>query len=485
MSNPPPPSGDNAPSLGTVIHTLSPFDQAEPRYKCLLRSFVFRLSKLPSDEEFVTIKRSILERLEAVMLEYPFLRGYTKCGPDGLMELVPGPQDRPGSNQSRRSCSPVLLTSEDYADDFCRIKHRDSYSGLTAASIRDSGFPPVPSRDANHNYFFREGRQPAMTLQADFLTGEDTCYLILSFAVLDTLADNASLDSIYKTFGVGLPPGDRPFSCAELNPLDHRLELSLYRPARPSTVNQIPEWKDTKMQRVRPENISANPVSVIFALSSGSVDDLVYLVNEYLKGKSKLKIDHGICVAAWCWVAITEARVWRLDPRAETCFGISINCRSKLRPPLPVTFFGNMTLKAFARTTVGTLVGLQPLPPCFEPARFHRTKSPVEIIAAAALLLREAIDSLNHEYICRRLWALSEATVSTIRNVSYSSNRKTRSNNEGVQFIPLSDFAAEMDFGIPFTAGGGLPIHCRQPAGLQEGVVYLLPRNASNGSNAS
>ncbi|WQF88277.1 Putative chloramphenicol acetyltransferase-like domain superfamily [Colletotrichum destructivum] len=453
MSNPPPPSGDNAPSLDTVVHTLSPFDQAAPRFKCLLRSFVFRLSKLPSDEEFATIKCNILERLEA---------------------------DKPGSNQSRRSSSPVLLTSEDYADDFCRIKHRDSYSGLTAAFIQDSGFPPLPSRDANNNYFFPEGKQPAMTLQADFLTGQDTCYLILSFAVLGTLADNASLDLIYKAFGVGLPPGDRPFSCVELNPLNHRLELSLYRPARPSTVNRIPEWKGRRMQRIRPENLSASPVNVIFAISSGSVDDLVYLVNEYLKGKSKLKMDHDICVAAWCWVAITEARVWRLDPRAETCFGISVNCRSKLRPPLPVTFFGNMTLKAFARTTVGT-----PLPPCCDPARFHRTKSPVEIIAAAALLLREAIDSLNHEYICRRLWALSGATVSAIRNVSRSSNRKTRSNNEGVQFTPLSDFAAEMDFGIPLTAGGGLPIHCRQPAGLQEGVVYLLPRNASDGSNAS
>ncbi|KAJ0162338.1 hypothetical protein CTA2_4717, partial [Colletotrichum tanaceti] len=360
MLNPPPPSGDNAPSSDTVTHTLNPFDHAAPHSRRLLRSFVFRLPKLPSNEEFAAIKYNILERLEAVMLEYPFLSDCVKCGPDGLMELAPRPpQDQTASDPDWRSDPSVLSTSEDYEDDYCRIRHRDSYSGLTAASIRDTGFPPLPSSEADHNYYFGRGVKPAMTLQVDFLTGQDTGYLILSFAALYTLADYASMDLIYKAFGVGLPPGDRPFSRVALNPLNHRLDLSLYQPARPMAINRIPEWSDISTRRIRPEKLPANPVNVIFAISSGSVDDLLRLVKAHLAGQSLLAMDHGICVAAWCWVAMTEARVWRLCPRAETCFTIAVNGRSKLRPPLPATFFGNMTLRAYAQTTVGELVGLR------------------------------------------------------------------------------------------------------------------------------
>ncbi|KAG0502926.1 hypothetical protein HPP92_002998 [Vanilla planifolia] len=86
-------------------------------------------------------------------------------------------------------------------------------------------------------------------------------------------------------------------------------------------------------------------------------------------------------LAAHTWRAVTRARC--LNPNDITVFAVFADCRSRLRPPLPDSYFGNLIQAVFTGTAAGPLLNESP--------------------AFAAGLLQTAIDAHDDKAIRTRL----------------------------------------------------------------------------------
>ncbi|WYZ41223.1 hypothetical protein EsH8_V_000118 [Colletotrichum jinshuiense] len=452
---------------GPTFHALSPFDMATSR-KYVTRSFVFDFE----NTAFHLIESAanvIAMRLEGVFLRYPFLSGHIKIDKDGLARLHP--RRRP------KSTSLPPLTFSNYKEDVFRFRTHSDFFGATVEGLRKKAFPPHWLRRELTCYLPKHVDwsvgMPAMTLQANFLAGKSG-YLILSFAIYHCLVDSTSMNLVLQAFAAD------PFQ--GVTPVHGNLDLTQYRPRFPLAIREIPEWDFDTEKPVRRSYLESKSKSIIITMPTTRLNRLKEEVDAILAkqgdGRWVSKMD---CLGAWCWLAIMRARLPRVDVKAKTKFSTAVNVRSRLRPPLPETFFRNMTVNVVATSTVERLLGPRRDSAVeLEPEDDVLAPLPVPAIASAAASIRDAIEAVNDEYVCQRLGALAQAKPEEIKEVTYAFARTMRSSHTGVKFRSFSASGADLDFGIPSTTNGRRPIFCRKQWGTEEGVVSVLPRTAGS-----
>ncbi|XP_057852480.2 BAHD acyltransferase DCR isoform X1 [Cryptomeria japonica] len=109
------------------------------------------------------------------------------------------------------------------------------------------------------------------------------------------------------------------------------------------------------MRKQRFDNFTPRPLSEKrFHFNEKTISQLKEEANEAFKEKS-IYISSFQALCAHVWQGITRAR--GLSPNEETSLCFSINCRSKMVPPLPYSYFGNALQGVRATMTTRELLG--------------------------------------------------------------------------------------------------------------------------------
>ncbi|KAJ7534074.1 hypothetical protein O6H91_13G078400 [Diphasiastrum complanatum] len=153
-------------------------------------------------------------------------------------------------------------------------------------------------------------------------------------------------------------------------------------------------------------------------------------------------------LTAHLWRCITKSR--KIEINTHTGLLISVDARRKLRPPLPDSYFGNVTFSPFPCTTAQQLLD--------------------NPISFAASLIHAAIQGVDDLYI-RSTLSFMECQLSTTES---QMPQKLSPNLVVASWVRFPLY--EMDF------GWGSPCFAGNVAEGHEGVVVLLPSHTRDGS---
>jgi hypothetical protein len=102
--------------------------------------------------------------------------------------------------------------------------------------------------------------------------------------------------------------------------------------------------------------------------------------------------------------------------------------------------------------------------------------------ATVAYEIRCTLEGVDQEYMLQRLTLLSSLAIPT--DASEAAQRACLPAVSGVKFGSLVNYGADLDFGLPGTAGDGCPIWCRKPWMHDEGMINILPRKGGTKGKA-
>ncbi|KAL6533185.1 hypothetical protein OROMI_027297 [Orobanche minor] len=176
----------------------------------------------------------------------------------------------------------------------------------------------------------------------------------------------------------------------------------------------------------------------VFKFSESAVDQIKSKVNAATPGSKPFSTFQSL--SAHVWQAVTRAR--ELAPGDHTVFTVFADCRSRVSPPMPESYFGNLIQAIFTVTAAGLILS-----------------SPVEFGAG---LIRTAIESHNAEAINKR-------------NEEWESNPIIfQYKDAGVNCVAVGSSPRFKVYEVDF--GWGSPESVR--SGLNnrfDGMVYLYP----------
>lgn len=154
-------------------------------------------------------------------------------------------------------------------------------------------------------------------------------------------------------------------------------------------------------------------------------------------------------LAGHIWRCVSQARNMREDQ--ETKLFISVDGRSRLRPPLPRGYFGNAIFTTSPMAHAGDLVS--------KPVNY------------SASIIHDVLGLMDDEYLCSALDYLELQPDFTTLIREPHMFRCPNINIVSWTTLPIYD--ADFGWGKPIFMG---------PAGTQEGLVYILPSATNDGS---
>nr|QKK36036.1 BAHD acyltransferase [Ocimum basilicum] len=186
-------------------------------------------------------------------------------------------------------------------------------------------------------------------------------------------------------------------------------------------------------------NSAVNPTlrGKVFKFSESAIDQIKSKVNA---GSPAKPFSTFQSLSAHVWQAVTRAR--ELGPTDYTVFTVFADCRKRVEPPMPESYFGNLIQAIFTVTGAGLILG-----------------NPVEFGAG---LIQSAIESHNAEAINKR----NEEWESKPVIFQYK--------DAGVNCVAVGSSPRFQVYGVDF--GWGSPESVR--SGLNnrfDGMVYLYP----------
>ena len=214
--------------------------------------------------------------------------------------------------------------------------------------------------------------------------------------------------------------------------------------------------------------------SEMITISAQTVTDLKHRVSKWLKdlGLRDAWVSTIDCLSALLHVYIIRARgLHRAGSGGPAMFTTSVSIRDRLGDTLKHTDFGNLF------TTVSCRIDA----PAFMSSTEQRPAA-LKHISAFAYRLREAIRQVDKNYIIPRLQVLSK--LEGPLSACSASFRACMPRKFGVRMGSLVTFGADLDFGIPGTAGDGRPRWCRKPWMTAEGSINILPRRGGTQGDA-
>ncbi|KAH7442116.1 hypothetical protein KP509_03G071700 [Ceratopteris richardii] len=209
----------------------------------------------------------------------------------------------------------------------------------------------------------------------------------------------------------------------------------------PSPTDEHPEYQTHK----RELPTSRPPcVSKVFSFTPSSIDDL------RRQASSDVGRDHSRyeVLAAHLWRSIIRAR--ELDPQQEIRFGMPVDGRKRLDPPLPEGYFGNAVFYAYTSCKAGELVG--------------------NSLSFAADLVKTAIAKVDNAHMRSAVdWIASQESIKSIVPA----------------YTPFIDLAMTSWWRFPLCDQldfvWGNPSHIRTTLFAFQGLVILFPSYAGSG----
>ncbi|XP_039137660.1 phenolic glucoside malonyltransferase 1-like [Dioscorea cayenensis subsp. rotundata] len=254
-----------------------------------------------------------------------------------------------------------LIRLSPNSNDFAiHYKHGDSVPFTIAESLADfqalSSNHPHPFNDVYPDLVpildkFSDDSKPLLSLQVTFFPKYSG--ITIGIALNHIAGDGPSFMHFFKSWALscsssGAVPLLQPpplFDNSLVNDPHGCCSIFLQDSLSPSADKQRPVSSAPA--------ISDSPVCATFSLDS---DHIQRLKNNFYK-KSKLnKTPSSFAVTcAYAWVCFVKAQGYSTQQRANFCF--TVDCRERLKPPLPANFFGNCIGPGFVEEDVEKLIG--------------------------------------------------------------------------------------------------------------------------------
>ncbi|KAH0566018.1 hypothetical protein GP486_000590 [Trichoglossum hirsutum] len=450
-------------SSPVVTLPLTPLDQSMPRlYTRLILSF-----PVSSSSEHDTIIKTLRYGLKELITDIPFLTGKVSLRGDGessgRMEIRRQMYDRLELQVKDLSAPNSGWTFGSYDELHAQHMPPSFLDGDTLA--------PVP--------LFPDQKIPTgvMAAQATFIPGG----LLLCMAIHHAVMDGNGMATVFKTWAKWCRRCSNPgyvygteleFPAAALE-RDRLMEGSAEIQAH---GHREYELLKTAPGQGNPPGAAPAPAASptlpkmdprIFYFSATSLASLKDTVSAALpradEGTLKPWISTNDALSALLWSCITSARMPRLqsnlmkDGNAESAFGMAVDGRGRLDPPLLPEYVGNATLYSIATAPLSTLA------PTSLPA-----------LGQLALSIRESVARIDSTHVLSAITVLdSAADVRTTRPGLRSSLGKDMAMTSWAE-----QGIMETDWG---DVVGGRPTHMRVPKHAFDGLCLVYPRLADGG----
>lgn len=452
----------NTVSSATYRLDLSPLDQTIPRL------FVHKIFCFEFPD--ATLQAEAVERLEqslsTALLKWPFLTGYVGPATTGThrndLELQYQIPEVGGLR-------PTLLIIRNLSEDEWHFPW--TYKQLAEAGMPPSAFDmsklsTVPEWPSSYETY------PALSVQANFIPGG----LLLCFALHHAVADGGSFTTFIKEMAAATR--DPSISVPAISMRVRRRIGYVFAPGedlRP--LYSFPEYDDRNASR----HPTLRPVTTrILTLSASTVRKLQAAVARHLK---ETVGDHAFasdisCVSGLIWIAVIRARKSRLQLGETAKMGIAVNARKEMDPPLQEDYFGNAVVHTFATAKVSELlddnvdndtIGLH-------------TAIPIETIALGAWRMRQAVQSVNRDYVNDRIKTFSMLGDPTVVSKAYT--RAMDTSHTGIDFSSWREQGANVEFNIPGTTTSTVDFW-RKAWSPNEGAYNILPRKGHSKGDAN
>ncbi|XP_019449677.1 PREDICTED: BAHD acyltransferase DCR-like isoform X2 [Lupinus angustifolius] len=178
----------------------------------------------------------------------------------------------------------------------------------------------------------------------------------------------------------------------------------------------------------------------IFKFSESTIDKIKSTINENLSSNDSKPFSTFQTLSTHIWHRVTIAR--NLKPEDYTVFTVFVDCRKRINPPMPETYFGNLIQAIFTVTAAGLLLA--------QPSQF------------GASLIQKAIEAHDAK-------AIDE------RNKEWESSPKIfEFKDAGVNCVAVGSSPRFKVYDIDF--GWGKPENVRSGTNNKfDGMIYLYP----------
>ena len=360
-------SGGTAPDPKTAVFRLSPLDMVMPRMH------VPKLLYFASAAEPADITSNLLAALELTLKTMPIIAGSV------------GPSKQKGDQKGSLSVQSPFFKAEDI------LSTHDLRDEYNYEQLREAHFPSDKiAFDAVAPEMFGKAADsaPVMVAQANFLRGG----LLLFFAVHHCVLDEVGLFNVMKVWS-SYCRGDVGLDFITSQWFDRS---PLLQGAGNGRMEDHPEYT------LAPEGATVRAAEdpSTYYPNLENVHSATFFFSDEALGRLKMaatmldpgKEDDGTtwistndALIALFWCCITSARVAESTrPTSEIFpfFGMAVNARSQLRPPMSPDYCGNVVLVAKTLAKADDLLSPQP-----------------ERLAKAASLIRKAVRVVDNAYV--------------------------------------------------------------------------------------
>jgi Transferase family len=449
--------GDSSPML---TFPLTPLDQLPPRlYIRLILSFPLQPS---SDRDRVV--EVLRYGLKQTITDIPYLTGKVCLRDDG---------ERSGRMEIRRQ----LRDRVDLQVKDLTVPNSGWASG-SYDELHAKHMPPslLDGDVLSPVMLFPDQNMPAsmMAAQANFIPGG----LLLCVAIHHSITDGVGMATVLKTWAnwcrrgpdsgyiYGSEP-EFPISALDRSPLMKGLAEIQARGHKEYKTRPQPSQELAKLAEPSTALVLPKADYGILYFSAGSLALLKAGVSSFIPsagGDPKPWISTNDALIALFWSCVTRARLPRLqgslmeDPEGEITLGSAVDGRSRLVPPLPQEYVGNVSL--FNTVTV--------------PLSALTSATSLSALSTLAVSIRESIARIDDTHIRSAITFVDRtADVRTI-----IPGFRTSFSKDFYSTSWADQRTMEVDWG---NVVGGVPTHLRLPNHPFDGMCIVYPRLLDRG----
>lgn len=451
----------------TVLH-LSPFDQAIGRiYVRKLYCFEF-----PDSTRRVEAVETLQHGISVAVARWPFLTGMVGPAKESPRRNAVDLVYRTGSDGEpvRDILTIRTLSLEEFSWTYQQLKD----AGMPPSAMKKEKLSAVPEHP-------KAGEtRPAFSVQASFFEGG----LIICVASHHTVFDGNSVRQFLKAFTSAMVDPPNAQSIKEV-PFPRRIEYVEGDCSNciGNCLQVLPEF-DTREPAVLDIDLDApRPTTVrVLTFSAAKLEALKAAVTQQLPLVAEIGawVSTYDCLAALIWAAVVRARQHRLPVGTKVKFGMAVDIRSKIDPPLPAEYFGNAIVHTLTTATVEELTNTMEHDSGIEVETENDSAIDTKTIALAASRIRAAILRVDKQYVQERLAVFSKVADPTFTPIAYK--KALDMPNIGIDMSSWQDQGADLDFGIP--GASSKPEFVRKTFSANEGACNVLPRKGGSKSTA-
>ncbi|KAK7270878.1 hypothetical protein RJT34_26373 [Clitoria ternatea] len=270
-------------------------------------------------EDFEGMVRKLKEGLGVVLKEFHQLAGKIGKDEEGVFR-VEYDDDLPGVEVTEAVAEDIAVDDLTVAESNTHLKELIPYSGIL--NLEGMHRPLLAIQFTK----LRDGLAMGLAFNHAVLDGTATWHFMSSWAEICRGAPSTSAE----------PFLDRTKS----RNTRVKLDLSLPEPKGPPTSNG----------EAKPEPILREK---IFKFSESAIDKIKSTVNENPSSDGSKPFSTFQALSTHVWRHVTHAR--NLKPEDYTVFTVFVDCRKRVDPPMPETYFGNLIQAIFTVTAAGLL----------------------------------------------------------------------------------------------------------------------------------